>query len=247
MKKLWFSLYDNKLNYKGTEPNFWDPETFAWSNEFSNNTTKIITELEKYLQKRNLSPYFNLNMTNEENKWNTLSLKTWDIELFKNQNQFPFTTSLIKKYPQILSVSFNKLEAGGIILPHCGDTNGILRCHLGLIIPDEKENCFLKVNEEIRFWEKGKWLIFTDAFTHEAVNKTSSSRYIMVIDIIREEFEYKRNLISATVMTSLFIQKRAYYFYFIHKNSPFLFKLIAFLLTPLARIMIKICNLIRVY
>lgn len=247
MKKLWFSLYDNTFHYVGSEPNFWEAKSFSWSAEFSDNTTKLTSELEEYLKKKDLNPYFNHTLTNEVNKWNTLSLKTWDINLYSNQKQFPFTTSLIKKYPEITSLSFNKLEPGGIILPHCGDTNGILRCHLGLIIPNEKESCFLKVNNETKIWEKGKWLIFTDAYTHEAINKSSSSRYILVIDVLREEFKNKRGLISSTVMTSLFIQKRAFYFNHIHKNLPILFKLISIFMLPLTWVMIKLTNLFKVY
>ncbi|MBK6275612.1 MAG: aspartyl/asparaginyl beta-hydroxylase domain-containing protein [Saprospirales bacterium] len=71
------------------------------------------------------------------------------------------------------------------ILPHRGIYKGLLRCHLGLIIPENKDTCYLKVNGKIKNWTAGKCFVFDDTFQHEAFNKTDESRVILIIDFLR--------------------------------------------------------------
>ncbi|MEY4572392.1 MAG: hypothetical protein RLZ10_1631 [Bacteroidota bacterium] len=245
--KLWFSLYDFSFDYKGDEPNFWEPDKFVWASTFQSHFDEILKELQDYLEAKDLNPYFNESMTNRKQIWNTVSLKTWDIELFNNQNHFPLTSRLIHQFPEIVSLSFNRLEAGGHIIPHCGDTNAIVRCHLGLHVPTDVNQCFFKVKGESRIWEKGKWLIFTDAYMHEAVNQTNEARYILLMDVIRDEFSDRRGLVTSTVLTSLFLQKRAQKLKFLYKSPPIVIKLISYFLTPLAWLATRLVNWIKVY
>jgi beta-hydroxylase len=245
--KLWFSLFDFSFDYKGDEPNFWNENQFRWSKRFKDNLNSICTELEEFGIKKNLDSYFNKQMTNEMDVWKTVSLRTWGIELYRNQKHFPLTTSLMKEFPEIVSLSFNRLEPGGKILPHCGDTNGIVRCHLGLIVPKDNSNCFFTVNGESKSWFKGEWIIFTDAYVHEAINHTNEARYILLIDVLRSEFETKKKIILSTVLTSLFLQKRAQRFRILYDAPQYLIRMVAFFLKPCALISIKLVNLIKVY
>jgi aspartyl/asparaginyl beta-hydroxylase (cupin superfamily) len=245
--KIWFSLYDFSFNYKGEEPNFWQPEDFRWATPFQSQLTKILSELETYLASKDLSPYFNETMTNKKEIWNTVSLKTWDIELFKNQKDFPITTKIMKEFPEIVSLSFNRLEGGGQIIPHCGDTNAIVRCHLGLIVPQDKEKCFFKVRDESKYWQKGEWLVFTDAYIHEAVNQSNEARFILLMDVLRDEFADRRSLVTSTVLTSLFLQKRAQKLKILYKSPAWVIKFISFCLRPLAWLASLIVNWLKVY
>lgn len=247
MKKLWFSIYDFSFEYKGTESSFTDGSHFLWYQEFQNNYTKILKELQNYLKENNLEGYFNVSMVTKPKSWKTISLKNWGINLFKNQKNFPLTSSILNNYPEILSLSFNLLEPKSAILPHCGDTNGIYRCHLGLEIPEGLPNCGFRVRDEIRPWENGQWIVFMDAYNHEAFNHSEQPRYIMVIDVLRDEFSSKKNKIIATVRTSLFLQKRAQTLKFLLKFPKFVIKSIAFVLSPFALIATWVFNLLKVY
>lgn len=248
MQKLWFSIFDFSFNYKGTEPPFEDPSHFAWSKEFSLSSDAIKKELEEYLHKHKLASYFNTHMVASQGTWKTIALKTWSVELFKNQKEFPLTTSLLKKYPEILSCSFNLLEPNGKILPHCGDTNAIYRCHMGLEIPAGLPDCGFKVKGEPRSWEYGKWLVFIDAYEHEAWNNTSNERYILLLDVLREEFRTKKGRVVSTVLTSLFLQKRAESLPFLYKHpSPTGVRIVTTLLRPFAWTAIKVYNLLKIY
>lgn len=245
--KLWFSLFDFSFDYKGAEPSFWDDTQFRWSGRFKENLNLICNELESFLEQNKLDPYFNKQMTNERDVWKTVSLKTWGIELLKNQKHFPITTQLMNEFPEIVSLSFNRLEPSGKILPHCGDTNAIVRCHLGLIIPEENERCYFTVRGESKPWKRGEWIIFTDAFVHEAINDTNEGRYILLMDVMRDEFRTKKRKVLSTVLTSLFLQKRAQRIGILYKSPQWLIGIVSFFLKPCAWISLKLVNLFKVY
>ena len=42
------------------------------------------------------------------------------------------------------------------ILDHRGPYKGVLRYHLGLIVPEDAESCRIRVGEDIRHWEEGE-------------------------------------------------------------------------------------------
>ncbi|HKC67116.1 MAG TPA: aspartyl/asparaginyl beta-hydroxylase domain-containing protein [Bacteroidia bacterium] len=247
MQKIWFSIYDFSFDYKGTENAFIDDGNFDWAKELVANTDKILDELKLYIASNNLQSYFNTSMVSKKNSWKTVSLRTWDVQLFKNQQHFPFTTSLINKYPQIVSASFNLLEPKSKIVPHCGDTNAIYRCHLGLEIPSGLPDCGFKVKTEVRAWEKGKWLIFMDAYNHEAWNNTNKERYIFLIDVVRDEFLTKKKFVCATVLTSLFLQKRAENYKFTLYTKPVIVTSMTKILRPFAQFSAYLINKLKVY
>ncbi|MFL5762668.1 MAG: aspartyl/asparaginyl beta-hydroxylase domain-containing protein [Bacteroidia bacterium] len=247
MQKAWYNIYNVDSSYNGSEPSFADPSEFPWTKEFEDNYEAIYAELKEYLKAHNLIGYFIKSMVSRENSWKTIPLRTWGIQQFKNQKHFPLTYSIIRKYPQILSSSFNLLEANSAIHPHCGDTNTIYRCHLGLEIPGGAPECAFRVRNEIRAWEKGKWLMFMDAYEHEAINNTDKNRYIFVVDVIRDEFRSRKKRTCATVMTSLFLQKRWQKHTFLKKLSPGSVRLIAILLRPMSRSAIFFSNFFKRY
>lgn len=247
MPSLWFSIYDFSFNYKGNEPPFFEPSTFDWAIELEQNAGLIKQELLQYLTEHHLESYFNASMVSKKNSWRTIALKTWSVELYKNQKSFPVTTSLINKYPQIISASFNLLEPGSKIVPHSGDTNAIYRCHLGLEIPAGLPDCGFRVKDEKRAWENNKWLIFLDAYDHEAWNNSGKERYIFLMDVMRDEFKSRKHLVCSTVLTSLFLQKRASMFKVSFEKRPLLVKVITKTLRPFAQLALYISNTVKLF
>ncbi|MBC7881275.1 MAG: aspartyl/asparaginyl beta-hydroxylase domain-containing protein, partial [Anaerolineae bacterium] len=68
---------------------------------------------------------------------------------------------------------------------HCGVSKGVLRYHLGLIVPAEGDQCCIRVDNEIRSWSEGKSLIFDDTFEHEVWNRDPRRRVVLMIDTLR--------------------------------------------------------------
>jgi len=247
MAQLWFSIYDFSFDYRGEEPPVIEPVNFDWAKEIQVNADTIREELFAFLQSRNLQSYFNSKMVSKPKSWKTISLKWWNLRIYKHQKHFPFTNSLINKFPSIVSCSFNLLEPGSRILPHCGDTNAIYRCHFGLEVPAGLPDCGFKVKDQVRAWKNNEWLVFMDAYVHEAWNNTDKERYILVVDVIREEFIPQKKKICSTVLSSLMLQKIGERVKFIYKLKPGMIGFLARCLNPFARIGAGAANFFRVY
>jgi aspartate beta-hydroxylase len=79
--------------------------------------------------------------------------------------------------PEVL---FSVFTPGTHLLPHRGVTNTRLVGHLPLVIP---ENCALTVGGELHAWVEGRTVIFDDTYEHEAWNRSSSIRVVLIFDI----------------------------------------------------------------
>jgi len=81
---------------------------------------------------------------------------------------------------------FSRLTPGTHIAPHHGMLNTRLICHLPLIVPD---GCGLRVGAETRAWREGELTIFDDSFEHEAWNRGTSDRTVMLFEIWRPDID----------------------------------------------------------
>ena len=81
-------------------------------------------------------------------------------------------------------VLFSKLAGGAHIPAHTGMINTRLICHLPLIAP---VGCHFRVGNELRTWENGKAWVFDDTIEHEAWNRSSEDRTILLFDIWRPD------------------------------------------------------------
>jgi hypothetical protein len=70
------------------------------------------------------------------------------------------------------------------ILPHCGFTNGHLRCHLSLVATGKSR---IRVGEEVREWQLGKIVVFDDTFEHEVWNNSTEAGLVLLFDIFHPE------------------------------------------------------------
>jgi ornithine lipid ester-linked acyl 2-hydroxylase len=115
--------------------------------------------------------------------WTTFGLYAYGIAIGKNCALCPETTKLIEKIPNLMTAGFSSLAPGTHISPHTGYPEGVLRCHLGLVIPEENPAVLaLRVGDEIRTWQPGKCLVFDDTLEHEAWNRTDRTRIVMLLD-----------------------------------------------------------------
>jgi ornithine lipid ester-linked acyl 2-hydroxylase len=244
---LWFSIYDFSFEYKGNEPLYLNPADYTWSAGIGKEWQKIRNELHEYLKKGSLTSYFNNSMLESMDSWKTISLRTWGIEHPKNQEHFPFLSILLAQHPEIVSASFSRLEPHSVIKEHCGDTNAIVRCHLGLDIPASLPDCGFAVKGQEKAWANGEWLLFMDAYKHRAWNNTDKSRTILILDVLREEFKPRKWYVCSTVMTSLFLQRRAEKYRFDLFKRPRLIYTLARLLQPFSLIKIFAANALKLY
>ena len=72
------------------------------------------------------------------------------------------------------------IEPGTHILPHRGVTNTRVVCHLPLVVP---EGCAITVGGERREWRVGEAIAFDDTYEHEAWNRGTATRVVLIIDV----------------------------------------------------------------
>ena len=92
-------------------------------------------------------------------------------KFYKNRRNFPLTCEILDKVSSLSFAGFSVLMPNSTISPHYGDTNGIIRCHLGLVIPEPYPICGIKVANSERGWNEGEFTVFTEAHLHTTWNK----------------------------------------------------------------------------
>ncbi|GGM49733.1 hypothetical protein GCM10012275_20770 [Longimycelium tulufanense] len=61
----------------------------------------------------------------------------------------------------------------------------MLRLHLGLIVPRERDKVAIRVDDKVCRWEEGQVLIFDDAYEHEAWNHSDETRVVLFVDFVK--------------------------------------------------------------
>ena len=91
----------------------------------------------------------------------------------------------MQKIPGLKTAMFSIFEPGKHLAPHRGPYNGVLRLHLGLIVPEPRTRIAIRIENEVCHWEEGKVLIFDDAYGHEAWNHSDRTRVVLLVDFVK--------------------------------------------------------------
>lgn len=242
--KLWFSLL-NKRPYVSSEPNFHDTKDVSGILNLEQNHHVILEELNAYLSQFVFNSHFNETMVEQPESWKVRSLRVWGVEMYEIQKHFPKTLALLNQIDDVVNIGFNLLEPNGRIKPHCGDTNAVIRCHLGLVIPDKLFSCGIKVGNETRHWEKAKTLAFTDAFDHEAWNNTNQQRIILLFDVLKPEYKTNKYKICGVVLASLYMQKLGNLFPKMYHINPIWMWPVTYPLSFLMTVLLPVRNYLK--
>ena len=117
--------------------------------------------------------------------WKVFPLIAYGIRSDSNIALCPETWRIVQNIPGLRTAMFSILEPGKRLPPHRGPYNGVLRLHLGLLIPEPRERTAIRVGHEHRHWAEGRVLIFDDAYEHEAWNETGQVRVVLFVDFER--------------------------------------------------------------
>jgi ornithine lipid ester-linked acyl 2-hydroxylase len=168
----------------------YDKTPFKWVQVLEQNHEVILGELQGVMKRHDKIPLFAY--LSEEQKrittgddWRVFLLLAYGKELNENASQCPETMQLLRSITGVQSAMFSILKPGTIIRPHRGPYNGLLRYHLGLIIPHDYLNCGIKINGTPYNWRKGQSIVFDDSFEHEVWNNTSQYRVVLFVDFER--------------------------------------------------------------
>lgn len=187
---------------------FFDPSQFEWVGRVESNWVHIRDELLSVLEHDMsiMEPYKDLSMTDKVDAWKTAGLMYWGFKSKPNIIRFPKTWEILREIPGLISCSLLALEPSSSVKPHNGDTNGVVRCHMGLVVPAELPTCGFRVGGESISWKHGKIFMFNDAILHTAWNNSDSIRYILSFDVIRPEYASKKIWISSRVLAQIYLE-----------------------------------------
>lgn len=169
---------------------FLEPEQFSWVSLLESNWQIIRDELDVILKYTEQLPSFqdispDQAQLTSDNLWKTFFLYGYGVKMGRNCNYCPQTTEIIEQISGLKTAFFSILLPGKHIPAHRGPYKGVLRCHLALKVPEAKEQCAIRVDQEVRHWEMGKCLVFDDSYVHEAWNKSDEIRVVLFLDIVR--------------------------------------------------------------
>jgi|HubBroStandDraft_3_1064219.scaffolds.fasta_scaffold12999_1 aspartyl/asparaginyl beta-hydroxylase (cupin superfamily) len=169
---------------------FFADARFPWIERVEQNWETIHEELERVLADRDALPNFQdiskdqIEITDDDN-WKTFFLYGYGFEAKLGVEMCPKTAALMREIPGMTTAMFSILSPRKHILDHRGPYKGVLRYHLGLIVPREAQQCRIRVGDDIRHWERGRSLIFDDTFNHEVWNDTDETRVVLFVDVLR--------------------------------------------------------------
>ncbi|MEB3356461.1 MAG: aspartyl/asparaginyl beta-hydroxylase domain-containing protein [Synechococcales bacterium] len=165
-------------------------DQFPWAATLEANWKTIRQELDQVMERVDELPNFQDISTRQyrianDDRWKTYFFWAFGFRAEKNCDRCPETTRLLESIPGVKVAFFSILAPGKHIPNHRGKHKGLIRYHLALKVPEPREKCRIRVDDQIAHWEEGKSLIFDDTYYHEVWNDTDGYRAVLFLDIIR--------------------------------------------------------------
>jgi hypothetical protein len=203
------------FHYPGLrELEFHDPAMFAWLPQFEAATEAITSEMQgaaaatsaelvpyiQYAQHEPVAQWAGLNFNRD---WTAIHLIDRGQVIAANAALCPETMTLLDAVPQAwiegcgANAMFSLLAPRTAIPAHVGVANFRVLCHLPLVVPGQ---CWFRVGNSRREWERGSGWIFDDSIEHEAANDSDHLRVIMIFDSWHPDLSpAEQNAIAAMV------------------------------------------------
>jgi aspartyl/asparaginyl beta-hydroxylase (cupin superfamily) len=171
-------------------PCVYDNTAFPWAAGIEREWRAIRDELERVLVRKSDLPNVqditaDASSISRDGGWKIFPLIAYGIRSRPNIALCPETWRIVRRIPGLTTAMFSILDPGKGIPPHRGPYNGVLRLHLGLLVPEPRERLGLRVGSESRGWREGGALIFDDAYEHEAWNETAQVRVVLFVDFAK--------------------------------------------------------------
>jgi len=186
-------LLERVMFFRDRDTTFFDVQNYSWVAPIEANWLVIRKELDALLTHlRDIPNFQDLSEKNriltEGEQWKTFFLYEYGVKAPENCLLCPNTVQLLQQIPGVKTAMFSILAPRKHIPEHRGIYKGMLRYHLGLIVPGPDGSCRIRVGQDIRPWREGKSLIFDDTHPHEVWNDTDYYRVVLFVDVARPLF-----------------------------------------------------------
>ena len=178
---------------------------FPWVADIESEWQTIRKELDQVLLDKENLPAFHevlpdVRTITQDNRWKTYMFCGYGVKSKPNIERCPETWRVLQKIPGMKSAMFSILEPRKHIPAHKGPYNGVLRLHLGLIVPEPRDEIALRVDQHVLHWKQGEAMVFDDAFEHEVWNRTDGLRVVLFVDFVKP-LRFPANLINWLVIS----------------------------------------------
>lgn len=164
--------------------------TFPWVETLEADWQTIRRELEGVLAERDEMPTMQyISKTQKKiiktDGWKTFFFVAYGERAEENCRRCPETAKLLDQIPNLELAFFSILAPGSHIRAHRGVFKGLLRGHLGLIVPEPSEKVRMSVGDAMVYWREGECVVFDDTYRHEIWNETDGTRVVLLFDVHR--------------------------------------------------------------
>jgi aspartyl/asparaginyl beta-hydroxylase (cupin superfamily) len=190
---------------------FYDRDAFPWMDAVEAATPAIREELLAVMREpSSFQPYVQGDPSRPRNAqggmldnpdWSAFYLVKDGQAVAANAARCPRTMAALHNVPfprvagRTPSVLFSLLRPGAHIPAHNGFLNTRLICHLPLVVPP---GCAFRVGNDVREWAEGRAWLFDDTIEHEAWNRGTGTRVVLLFDVWRPELTaHERHLVTA--------------------------------------------------
>jgi hypothetical protein len=186
---------------KSRHPNFYDDYPLPGNKILLENYEAIREEIERHFACRpedfrpNFTPY-----AYHEQGWKTINLYSYFLRYPEHCARFPKIDQIVRSIPGMCMTQIAVLDPHTRIKAHYGDTNAVIRTHLGIRVPGTLPQLGIRVGRQERCWEEGKVFSISIAHRHYAWNYTDQHRIALVVDVIRDEFYEERYKIAGNTL-----------------------------------------------
>jgi len=190
--------------YKGKLPVFYNAAELPGTRILEENFAVIRDEVMAYYaahgseMKANFTPY-----RYKEEGWKTVNLFSYFFEYRDNCRKFPKTTEIVRRIPNVSMAQVAVIDPHTRLKAHFGDTNVVIRMHLGLAVPGGLPELGFRAKHLRATWQEGKVWAFNIAHRHYAWNHTDQPRVALVVDTFREEYMPRRYAIAGNCLAAI--------------------------------------------
>ena len=143
----------------------------------------LLAERQQLPSFHELSP--DVGMITSDDQWKTFVFMGYGLRSDRNLARCPATARALQGIPGLRTAFYSILEPGKRIPLHTGPYNGVLRLHLGLVVPEPANQCWIEVGGERYCWKEGEAVVFDDLYPHQVHNDTAGTRAVLFVDFER--------------------------------------------------------------
>jgi aspartate beta-hydroxylase len=143
---------------------------------------------------------------NDGRDWRMFVMKSYGYVSQENLARCPAIASILSHCPEVLSATYSFLAPGKHVPEHRGPFRGVLRFHLGLSMPRDRNGnlgAILWIDHKPHLLDNGECLLWDDTFPHELLNTTDQVRAVLLLDVWRPEMPADMAVLSSVVVGAM--------------------------------------------